>query len=222
MTSALHARHLTLYALGLLALVLIFAGCDTDSLDDRHHDGGFDDDPPIVNNDVRVTTFTLNDEDDLGFIFTRELSNSGNEVQYEADDDAFPELRTILTRRTVDEGIVLLYASDVLNEDGLRREGWTALPFTIGRDIPTEDFPNGDGLVDYTLLTTYTFDIGRLYVNFQASDVITIGELEESGDLGRRENVLFRLVAIPGGGFTRSSIDYSDYEAVKQAYNLPD
>src|SRR6056297_2940125 len=119
MTSALRARHATLYAIGLLALVLIFAGCDSDSLNDRD----FDDDPPVVNNDVRVVTFTLNDTDNRGdFRFLRTFSDSGDEVQYETDDEFYPQLADLLTDRTVNEGIVLLYVSDVLNEDGLRRD----------------------------------------------------------------------------------------------------
>lgn len=210
MTSALHARHLTLYALGLLALVFIFAGCDTDSLDDRH-DGGFDDDPPIVNNDVRVINFSLNDMDDRDdFIFDRELSDSGLEVQYDGRFSA-------LTVDAVDEGIVLLYASDVIDEDGLERSGWTALPLTQGVDLDNDFF------VDYTLTTTYTYDIGRLYVNLVASNDFSEEEFAITDALLQNiEGILFKLVILPGSGFTRSSIDYSDYGAVRQAYNLPD
>lgn len=213
------ARHATLYALGLLALVLIFAGCDTDGLDrDRN-------DPDVVyENDVRVITFTLNDTDNRGdFRFARTFSDSGDEVQYETDRDFYPQLTDLLTDRTVNEGLVLLYVSDVLNEDGLRRDGWTALPLALGFDEATENAPDGDGFVDYVLTTTYTFDIGRLYVNLVASDVFTIEFLEQEQELlGNLEDIRFRLVAIPGGGFTRSSIDYSDYKAVQRAYNLPD
>lgn len=212
------ARHATLYAIGLLALVLIFAGCDSDSLDDRD----FDNDPP-VNNDVRVVTFTLNDTDNRGdFRFLRTLSDSGNEVQYETDRDFYPQLADLLTDRTVNEGIVMLYVSDQLDENGLRRDGWSALPLAIGFDEGTEEFPDGDGFVDYVLTTTYTFDIGTLYVNLVASDNFTIEFLDETQDLlGTLEDIRFRLVAIPGG-FARTSIDFSNYKAVQQAFNLPD
>jgi len=213
------ARHATLYALGLLALVLIFAGCDSDSLDrDR-------DDPDVIyENDVRVVTFTLNDTDNRGdFRFLRTFSDSGDEVQYETDDEFYPQLASLLTDRTVNEGLVLLYVSDVLNEDGLRRDGWTALPLALGFDEATENAPDGDGFVDYILTTTYTFDIGTLYVNLVASDVFTIEFLEQEQELlSNLEDIRFRLVAIPGGGFARSSIDFSDYKAVQQAFNLPD
>ena len=217
MTTALRARHATLFALGLLALLFIFVGCDSDSLDDR---GGGD---IIVENDVRVATFTLNDRDNRGeFRFLRTFSDSGNEVQYETDDEFYPELAALLTDRTVNDGVVLLYVSDVLDENGLRRSGWTALPLALGFDEATDDAPSGDGFVDYVLTTTYTFNVGSLFVNLVASDNLTIDFLEETqGLLSDLEDIRFRLVAIPGGGFARG-IDYSDYEAVKRAYNLPD
>lgn len=183
--------------LALLLATAFVAGCDSDDLDD--HAGG---------TDVRVTTFDLRN-------FDRDFSTSGNEVQYE-------ESFSHLTERAVDDGIVLLYASDVINENGLRRDGWSPLPLTIGVDEPTQDNPDGDGFVDYTLTTTYTYDIGRLYVNLVASDNFTIDFLDETqGLLADFEALTFRLVTIPGGGFNRG-LDYSDYEAVQRAYNLPD
>ena len=210
MTSTLRARHATLYALGLLALVLIFAGCDSDSLDDRRDDG-FDDDPPIVNNDIRVINFSLNDRDSRDdFIFDRDLSDDGLEVQYEGGFNA-------LTVEAVDEGIVLLYASDVFDENGLERSGWTALPLTQGIDLDDDFF------IDYTLTTTYTYDVNRLFVNLIASNDFSEEEFAiTEAVLQNIEGILFKLVILPGGGFTRSSIDYSDYEAVKRAYNLLD
>lgn len=191
-----------LFALLLAAGALV--GCDSDDLDDRDDLG------------ARSFTFTLDDRDNGGdFIFDRTFSTSGNEVQYEG---AFGDL----TSRVVDDGVVLLYASDVVNEDGLRRDGWTALPLTLGFDEPTDDAPNGDGFVDYTLTTTYTFDVGRLFVNLVASDVYTIDFLDEQqGLLADLEDIRFRLVTIPGTSFNRG-LDYTDYEAVRRAYDLPE
>ncbi len=185
--------------LALLVSAGLFAGCDNDDLDDRDFD-----------NDIRVETFDLSG-------FGRDFSTSGNEVQY---DDAFSQL----TEDAVDGGIVLLYASDVISENGLRRDGWTALPVTLGFDIEDPDGGEPDGFIDYTLTTTYTYDVGRLYVNLVASDAFTIDFLDETqGLLAEFEDIRFRLVVLPGngGGFARG-IDYADYEAVKQAYNLPD
>lgn len=182
--------------LALLLTVGLVAGCDSDDLDDRE------------NNSVRSETFTLRN-------FDIDFSNSGNEVQYE---DAFSQL----TQRVVDEGVVLLYVSDVVDADGLRRDGWTALPLALGFDEATEEAPDGDGFVDYVLTTTYTFDIGRLYVNLVASDVYTIDFLDETaGLLDDFEDIRFRLVTIPGTTFNRG-LDYTDYEAVRRAYDLPE
>ncbi|MDX1531565.1 MAG: hypothetical protein R3362_08570 [Rhodothermales bacterium] len=176
--------------LGLLVLSAV--GCDSDDLDDRDLDVR-----------VRVANFTLDDRD---FDFDFDASTSGREVQYESR--AFPEL----TQSAVDDGVVLLYVSDVVDADGLRREGWTALPLTLGFDIDDDFF------VDYTTTLTYTYDVNTLYVNLIGSDDFTI---EDFVDLGEFEDVLFKLVAIPGGSFARG-IDYADYEAVKRAYGLPD
>src|SRR5690606_21789234 len=114
----------------LLALFLavgLVAGCDSDDLDDRDTAA------------ARSLTFTLDDRDNRGdFLFDRTFSTSGNEVQYEG---AFSDL----TPRVVNDGIVLLYVSDVVDADGLRRDGWTALPLTLGFDERTTDAPNGDG-----------------------------------------------------------------------------
>ncbi|MEM1041531.1 MAG: hypothetical protein AAGI91_02775 [Bacteroidota bacterium] len=202
------ARHAVLRGFGLLALLFVLAGCDFN--DDRDPRGS----GVIVENEVRVSTFTLNDEDDRGnFLFSRTLSGSGLEVQYEGRP-------SILTPAAVDDGVVLLYASDQTGAggiDGLIRNGWTALPITLGVDADGEDF-----FVDYTLTTTYTYDVERLYVNLIASNDLGAEDFAiTDATLASIENIAFRLVTIPGGGFNRG-IDYSDYNTVRQAYGLPD
>lgn len=191
----------------LLALFLavgLVAGCDSDDLDDRDTAA------------ARSLTFTLDDRDNRGdFLFDRTFSTSGNEVQYEG---AFSDL----TPRIVNDGIVLLYVSDVVDADGLRRDGWTALPLTLGFDERTTDAPNGDGFIDYTLTTTYTFDVGRLFVNLVASDIYTIDFLDEQQNLlADLEDIRFRLVMLSGTSLNRG-LDYTDYEAVRRAYDLPE
>lgn len=183
----------------LLALfsAAVLVGCDNDDLDDRD----FND------NGVRVVNFTLLDS---AFDFDFDLSTDGLEAQYESRD--FPELSSA----AVEEGVVLLYASDVVDANGLRRSGWTALPLTLGYD------DDNDFFVDYTLTTTYTYDVGELYVNIVASNDFDQDQFAiTDGVLDNIERIAFKLVTIPGGGFARG-IDYSDYEAVKQAYNLAD
>lgn len=209
-------RHAVLLGFGLLALVFVFAGCDY-----HDHDRDPRDPDVIVENDVRVFTFTLGDTDSRDeFRFDRIFSDSGNEVQFETDEVFYPQLAALLTRRAVDEGVVLLYVSDVVDENGLRRDGWTALPLAIGYDVDSPTGNDPDGFVDYVLTTTYTYNVERLYVNLVASDDSTIDFLDENnGLLDNLEAITFRLVTIPG--FARG-VDYSDYEAVKQAYGLPD
>ena len=187
----------------LLASALAFSACDA----------YVDDGPPgppgrDASTQVFVRTFELRD-------FARDFATSGAEVQYEKTFSA-------LTEAVVDYGMVMVYAFDAWDEDGLVREGWTPLPQTFGVDLPTDDAPQGDGFVDYTLTTTFTADYGRLYVNLVASDVYTVDELRASGYLDDLERVTFRLVGIPGeGAARRADLDWSDYEAVRKAYHLP-
>lgn len=206
-----------LLAFLLVGASAILAGCDSDGRDDRN-----------VRSNVTVRTFTLGDTDSRGdFRFSLDVNGDFeqgiySEVQYETDDRAYPDVAGPLTEAAVDGGIVLLYASDVVDAGGLQRSGWTALPLTLGYDEPTDSAPNGDGFIDYTLTTTYTYDIGRLFVNLVASDVVTIDFLDrEEGLLANLEDIRFRLVVLPGGSFARG-IDYSDYAAVQRAYGLPD
>ncbi len=212
------ARHAALLALGLLAVLFVLAGCDFND-DDRP----IRDPDVVVDNGVRVAEFTLGDRDARDdFRFDLTFSTDSTEVQYDTDDVFYPQLASLLTPSAVNDGVVLLYVSDVVDENGLRRDGWTALPLTLGFDEATPNAPEGDGFVDYTLTTTYTYDVRRLYVNLVASDVFTIGFLDrERGLLANLERLTFRLVTIPGGGFNRS-INYSDYKALQRAYGLPD
>ncbi len=195
------ARHGVLLALGLLAVVFVLAGCDFDD-DRRDPIGGGSD------NGVRVATFTLNDRDDRGgFLFAKaflgETDTTVSAVEYEAE---FAQL----TRDVVDDGLVLLYTSQEFGDPPL--PGWTPLPVSYGFD------ENADNNVDYTITTTYGFDINTLFVYIEASDFITIPGLDFRE---LEDRIIFRLVTIPGGGFNRG-LDYSNYEAVQRAYDLPE
>jgi len=187
----------------LLLTLPLWTGCDATTPDG----------PSFADAGVRAVTFKLNDLDNRDqFYFSRTFSASGDEVQYEAT--SYPAVTELLTEAAVDRGVVLLYASDVVNENGLMRRGWTALPLTLGFD------DTGDGDVNYVLTTTYTYDVRRLYVNLVASDTITIDFLDQNENLLEIfEDVRLRLVVIPGGTALRG-VDYADYEAVARAYNL--
>lgn len=194
---------MTRLSLPVLALALTLSACDYSV-----NDGPAGPPGPPGNTEVFVRTFELSE-------FSRRFSDSDMEVQYQ---DAF----SALTEDVVDYGMVLVYAFDAWDEDGLVREGWTPLPQTFGVDIP-DSTGVGDGFVDYTLTTTFTADIGRLYVNLLASDIYTLGELRDSGYIADLERVTFRLVGIPGDRTARrAGVDWSDYEAVRKAYNLPE
>ncbi len=211
-------RHTVLFGFGVLALLFLLAGCD-------YHDDDRDPRYPVGNpdNGVRSFTFSLCDTDNRGDCrFGLTFSADSVEVQYDTDDEFYPQLASLLTPNAVDEGVVLLYVSDVVDANGLRRNGWTALPLTLGYDLEGNADGSPDGFIDYTLTTTYTYDVRRLWVNLVASDVFTLGFLDRTeGLLAKLDRLDFRLVTIPGGNFNKG-LDYSNYEAVKQAYGLPD
>ena len=222
------ARHATLLALALVAAVLVLAGCDSHDDDRRNPGDGPGGDPGgVPDAGVRVATFTLGDIDGRTERFGLTYSADSSEVQYDTDDTFYPAVAGLLTPSVFNNGFVLLYVSDVLDENGLRRDGWTALPLTLGFDIEGAADGSPDGFIDYTLTTTYTYNVNRLWVNLAASDAFTIPFLNreeldpEDRLLTNLERLRFRLVTVPGGGFARG-LDYTDYQAVRQAYGLPE
>jgi hypothetical protein len=145
-------------------------------------------------------------------IIVRNFSISGNDLDISGDQliGSYNREETALTSDVVDDGAVLLYADGSLLLSG-GSGTWTALPFTVGVD------ENEDLFIDYTVSYTYSYDLQDLYIDVVASDTIFPFE-----DMARTE---FKLVLIPGNlfvGTNKTGIDYTDYEAVKQAYNLPD
>ncbi|HLT48505.1 MAG TPA: hypothetical protein VK002_14820 [Rubricoccaceae bacterium] len=148
----------------------------------------------VIGNDIIVRTFSVSGDD-------LTISNDNLVGSYHRE---VPEM----TADVVDDGAVLLYADGSLLLSG-GGGTWTALPFSIGVD---ED---GDLFVDYTVSFTYSYDLQDLYIDVVASDTIYPFE-----DLPRTE---YKLVLIPGDLFVssaKSGLDYSDYEAVRQAYGL--
>jgi hypothetical protein len=155
-----------------------------------------DDDPIFTGNDVIVETFSVD----------------GDEFDVSADDIVGSYQRNVddLTEDVADGGAVLLYAGDEILF-GEPQGTWTALPTTIGYD---ED---SDGLVDITLAFTFSYDIQDLYI-----DVIASSPIDFEATLPETD---FRLVLIPGeffAGNAQARVDFSDYEAVRQAFALPE
>ncbi|MDX1439006.1 MAG: hypothetical protein R3284_03795 [Rubricoccaceae bacterium] len=143
-------------------------------------------------------------------IIVRNFSFSGSNIDVNQDGSIGSYHREVdeLTSDIVDDGAVLLYADGELILDG-GAGTWTALPFTQGVDI------DDDLIVDWTLTFTYSYDIQDLYV-----DIIASATGFTFDDFPRTD---FKLVLIPGNlyvGSGKAGIDYSNYEAVRQAYGI--
>lgn len=143
-------------------------------------------------------------------IIVRNFFVSGSDFDISDDNliGSYQREVAALTADVVDDGAVLLYADGSLLLSG-GGGTWTALPFTVGVDEDEDLF------VDYTVSFTYSYDIQDLYIDVVASDTIY-----PFGDLPRTE---YKLVLIPGNLFVangKTGIDYTDYEAVKQAYGI--
>ena len=145
--------------------------------------------------EIIVRTFTADDDEFVD-------ANGGLLFSYERDVSA-------MTSRVVDDGAVLLYVGNeilFIQDDPT----WTALPITDGID---ED---GDGFVDFTYTFTYSYGLGKIYI-----DMISSSPLDFEASFGDLD---FRLVLIPGDRFAGSSatLDLSNYDAVKKAFELSD
>lgn len=174
--------------LALFASATLFAGCDSDDLDNR-------------DNGVRVATFTIDENE---FVL--------NDAEELADIASYERRFDILTPAAVDGGVVLLYAEgDLVFGRDTGAGTWVALPYAEG----VEGVQDGVPFVDFTITYTYSFEPDFLYF-----DVISSAQGLVSDYIP--DNQLMRLVTIPGTGFAARGIDYSDYNAVKEAYNLPD
>jgi hypothetical protein len=187
-----------LLALGLGALAL--GGCDLYDDDD----GGFDD-PGL---EAVYVDFAL-DRDDYflsedGLVASFESSDINDSDEREAVEDAL---------LGADEGaIVLLYVDgSLLFENG--GGTWTALPVTRAYEAVGDD---GVPYVDYTVTYSYSYDDGDLYF-----DVFSSAELDF--DTVLPGEIFCRLVTLPAFGLrANAGLDLTDYEAVRQAFALPE
>ncbi len=146
----------------------------------------------VIGNDIFVVNFSF-DGGDL------DVSDDGTIGSYHRSVSE-------LNSDVADDGAVLLYGDGELLFGSGGSGTWTALPVTVGVD---ED---GDEYIDYSLTYSYSYDIQDLYV-----DLIASSPLDFSG----HARTDFRLVLIPGNlyvGNARAGIDYSNYDAVMQAY----
>jgi hypothetical protein len=151
--------------------------------------------PVFADNGVRSTTFT---------------PRANQFSVTPAEDIATYELQTAqLTEEIVDHGVVLLYARGDLIIAG-ETATWAALPYAQG--IETVE---GDGTrLRYTITYAYSFEPDWLVLDIISSRINSVRAFIP-------DDIPFRLVTIPPGQ-QLEGIDYSRYEAVRQAYGLSD
>jgi len=150
----------------------------------------------VVGNDIIVRNFSI-DGGDL------DVSDDGTIGSYHREVSE-------LNSDVVDAGAVLLYADGELLFGSGGSGTWTALPVTVGVD---ED---GDEFIDYSITYSFSYDIQDLYIDLIGSSPLDFGSLARTD---------FHLLLIPGNlyvGNARAGIDYTDYEAVRRAYDLPE
>lgn len=104
-----------------------------------------------------------------------------------------------ITPAVVEGGFVTAYMFE--------QDTWTALPFTYGVESP--DVP----AVDYTVTLGYAYNAGLLQVFYETS--LADEELLASLPSRRIRVVVFRDAALRS-----SSVDLSDYEAVREHFGL--
>ena len=201
----------SLLSLGLVAALALGASA-CDSYDD-------DDDGPGYG--VAVVDFDL-DGDDF------ELSADGQVASFASDDIASDrardDVREVL-RNAGSGALVMLYADNSLILEGTEGS-YTALPVTVGQEILVVGEEGQDDVTTLAVTYSYSFDDADLYF-----DVLSSTPLAASGDdvisfddfLPNRIDL--RLVTVPADlyyGKAGARVDLRDYEAVKQAFNLPD
>ena len=105
-----------------------------------------------------------------------------------------------LTASVVDDGAVLMFFRD--------QGTWTAMPYTFGVESP--DLP----AVDYTISLGFGYEVGFLEVFYEAStDAVDLTQLPD------RE---MKLVVIDGYFYGKTQPDLTDWNVVKELYNLED
>ena len=105
-----------------------------------------------------------------------------------------------LTASVVDEGAVLMFFRD--------QGTWTAMPYTFG--VESMDLP----AVDYTISLGFGYEVGFLEVFYEAST--------EAVDLAGLPDREMKLVVIDGAWYSKGGIDLTDWQTVRDTFNLQD
>ena len=105
-----------------------------------------------------------------------------------------------ISASVVDEGAVLMFFRD--------QGTWTAMPYSYG--VESQDVP----AVDYTVSFGFGYEVGFLEVFYEVSiDAIDVSDLTDR---------VMKAVIIDGFPFGKSSVDLTDWETVKNLFNLND
>ena len=194
--------------LAALGLVVSIGACDNYYDDDR--------------GDVVVVDFTIDGDRYVTSEDGLVASFSTDDVESASDRDGL----RIALREAGDGALVVAYIDSelVLDVEGTGQT-FSALPLTRGYEgQPILVDEDGDGTpeeipyVDFTVTYEYSFDNEDFYFDVSSSAPL------EWGDFLPRE-IDLRVVSIPADVYyarAGARIDMRDYEAVKQAFNLPD
>jgi hypothetical protein len=187
--------------LPLLAAALVTsAGCDFSE----------DDDPIFVDSDIVYVDFSLDSDDYVlnseGLVATFESSDIDDDDEREAVEDALAG---------ADEGaLVLLYVEGSLLFGDGAEDTWAALPVTQAYEAVGDD---GVPYVDYTVTYSYSYGDSDLYLDALSSAVLDFDTIFPE------DRIDFRLVAAPASrAVALAGVNLRDYEAVRQAFALPE
>lgn len=189
---SLRALRLTSLAALALAAVVTLSACD--SYEER--------------TDVYLADFRLD-----GDAYT--LSDDGRVASYESDDINSGSQRDAVRRalRSAGDGAIVMAYIDseiVLDVTGTGQT-YSALPITRGFEGAIGDVP----FVDFFVTYEYSFDNEDFYFDLVSTAAIDFSTFVPN-------NIDLRVVAIPATVFNKRSVDMTDYNAVKEAFNLPD
>ncbi len=136
------ARHVVLLVLGLLALLFVLAGCDSDP-----------DGPVFADGGVRVETFFVQERD-------FDLNREGDIATYVYSSD-------LLGPDVVNNGAVIVEArGDLIFVGTGANQTWAGLPFSQGVEVlDDEGFP----YVEFTVTYGYSYAVGALYLDVVTS-----------------------------------------------------
>jgi len=198
----------TFLTLALLALVL--PACDGYNLGyDDGYDDGQNDRPQ-----VRVVDFEF-DRD--GY----QLSTDQRTASFESDDITSNTARTALQNALATAGdgaVVMAYVeSSFLIDATTTGQTYSALPVTRAFRDTVEGTP-----YETVLSYEYSFDNGDFYFDVVSSDPASDFGGDVLFDFAIAEDPQLRVVTIPADIFNKTTVDLTNYEEVRAAFNLPD